>query len=102
MVSWKTDEEAVEEMLNMAMNFLELQEKIHTDITKLRSTFDSCSDGLGEHVKSIEELIETVEAIEDDGGKDVKRLVLKLKRAALIRKNIIDNDRYSKIKGLTR
>jgi uncharacterized protein Yka (UPF0111/DUF47 family) len=102
MVSWKTDEEAVEEMCNMASEFTEFSEKIHTEITKLRSTFDSCNDGLGKHVKSIEELIEAVESIENEGGRDVKKLVLRLNRAALIRKTIIDNDRYSKINGLTR
>lgn len=101
-MSWKTDEEAVAAMTNAASQLEELSAKIHTETANMKNTFDSCKDGLGPHAASIEQLIEDVEAIEEEGSRPVKKLVLKLTKAALIRSKIIENDRYSKVKGRTR
>lgn len=101
-MAWKTDAEGVAAMTNAASRLEELSTQIHTETTNLKSAFDSNKDGLGPHAASIEQLIEDVEAIEEEGSRPVKKLVLKLTKAALIRSKIIDNDRYSKVKGKTR
>ena len=58
--------------------------------------FEGNEDGLGHHSSSIRDLIEEVEQTESEAALPVKKLVLKLLKAAKIRQAHIDNNRYGR------
>lgn len=90
-------EEAVRTFQNMATQLLELGEALHTEVLRLKEVYDETKDGLGAHSASIEALLEDVGGAESDAGEQVKKLVLKLTRAALIRQSHIERERYSSL-----
>ena len=94
-MSWGVTMEAVNAMNNMSRNLEELAVKIHNEIGLLRQEFDSDKDGLGAHSADIATLLDDVEETEQEGSVPVKKLVLKLTRAAAIRVAHINTKRYS-------
>ena len=95
-------EEAVAALMNMASQLQELSARIHQETEKMKSTYEENQSGLGPHSASIQNLIDEVEGTEQGASIPVKKLVLKLQRAAVIRKGILENDRYTKVSGRTR
>ena len=102
MGSWEVTEQAVAALGNMAVQLEELTQKIHQETERMKAVFEANRNGLGAHVMAIQNLIEDVEATEEDATKPVKKLVLKLQRAALVRQKHIDTNRYTKEMGRTR
>lgn len=102
MAGWTATEQAVAAMNNMSAQLQELVVKIHQETEKMKSTFEDNQDGLGPHASSIQALIDEVESTEQDATIPVKKLVLKLQRAALIRQKIIEQNRYTQGKGRSR
>lgn len=99
MSAWAVTEEAVAALINMAEQMDQLAEKIHQETEKLKTVYEENKEGLGHHSDSIQKVIETVEGTEQDASIPVKKLVLKLQRAALIRKKHIDTQRYTQGMG---
>lgn len=99
MAGWQVTEQAVAAMNNMSTQLQEYMVKIHQETAKMKATFESNQDGLGAHSASIQTLIEEVEGTEQDATIPVKKLVLKLQRAALIRQKHIETQRYTQSKG---
>lgn len=99
---WQVTEQAVSAMLNMSGQLGQLVEKIHKETEKLKSAFETNQDGLGAHSADIQSLIEDVEGAEDDATIPVRKLALKLQRAAVVRQGHIENQRYTQSKGRTR
>lgn len=102
MGSTTVTEQAVTALVNMSSQLQEFSAKIHQETEKMKSTYEENQSGLGPHSASIQQLIEEVEGTEQGASVPVKKLVLKLQRAAVIRKGIIENDRYTKVSGRTR
>lgn len=102
MAGWQVTEQAIAAMNNMSAQLQELAAKIHSETEKMKSTFEENQDGLGAHSADIQALIEEVEGTEQDASIPVKKLVLKLQRAALIRQKHIETQRYSQGKGRSR
>lgn len=102
MAGWQVTEEAIAAMNNMATQLQELAVKIHQETEKMKSTFEENQDGLGAHSADIQALIDDVEGTEQAASIPVKKLVLKLVKAALIRQKHIDTQRYTQDKGRSR
>ena len=90
MAGWQVTEQAVAALNNMSVQLQELAGKIHTATETMKSAFD------------IQTLIDEVEKTEQDASAPVKKLVLKLQRAALIRQKHIETQRYNQGKGRSR
>ena len=99
MAGWQVTEQAVAAMKNMSTHLQEYMVKIHQETAKMKAIFESNQDGLGAHSASIQTLIEEVEGTEQDATIPVKKLMLKLQRAALIRQKHIETQRYTQSKG---
>ena len=102
MAGWQVTEQAIAAMNNMSAQLQELAVKIHQETEKMKSTFEENQDGLGAHSSDIQSLIEDVEGTEENATIPVKKLVLKLQRAALIRQKHIETQRYTQSKGRSR
>ena len=102
MAGWQVTEQAIAAMNNMSAQLQVLADIIHKETEKMKSTFEENQDGLGAHSSDIQTLIDDVESAEEDASIPVKKLVLKLQRAALIRQKHIETKRYSQSKGRSR
>lgn len=95
-------EQAIASLNNMSVHLQELAEKIHNETEILKTVFEENQLGLGAHSADIQTLIEEVEGTEEDAAIPVKKLVLKLQRAALIRQKHIETQRYTPSMGRSR
>ena len=102
MAGCQVTEQAVAALNNMSVQLQELAGKIHTATETMKSAFEDNRDGLGAHSDDIQTLIDEVEKTEQDASAPVKKLVLKLQRAALIRQKHIETQRYNQGKGRSR
>ena len=102
MAGWQVTDQAIAAMNNMAAQLEELVNKIHQEAEKMKSVFEDNRDGLGAHSSSIQALIDEVEDTEQDATIPVRKLILKLQRAALIRQKHIETHRYTQSKGRSR
>ena len=94
MGEWTVTEEAVQALENMASQLQTLSEQIKAETQKLKNSYDENRDGLGYHSAKIQTLIEEVEETEEAASRPVLKLVLKLTKAAIIRKAHIEKDSY--------
>ena len=94
MSGWTVTEESIQAMDNTKGRLTELEASIRQEIQKLKSVYEENNDGLGAHSNEIGSLIEEVEKAGEDASKPVLKLVLKLTRAAAIRRAHIENDPY--------
>ena len=92
-------EEAISALTTLGASLEELKNKIHSTTQTLKTTYESNSTGLGAHAADILSLLEDMESSEEEASKPVKKLVLKLNRAANIRRQHIDNNGYSQGQG---
>lgn len=102
MAGWSVTEEAIATMNNMSAQLQELVAKIHLETQRMKSTFEENQDGLGAHSADIQALIDDVEGAEQDASVPVKKLALKLQRAALIRQTHRNTNSYAQSKGRSR
>lgn len=84
-------QEAVDALINMGNQLADDEAEIKLAVANLKRVFEENQQGLGAHTAQILELIEEVEAIGEEGDKLVLKLVLKLKRAAGVRQQHINN-----------
>lgn len=101
MAGWQVTEQAVAAMNNMSAQLQELAEKIHQESEKMKSVFGDTQDGLGAHSSDISELIQSIELAVQDGSRPLAKLQLKLNRAALIRQNRLEENRYGNTSSIT-
>lgn len=103
-MSTTVTQESISALTNMGTQLEQLAAKIHQETGKLRSAYEENKDGLGPHSESILKLLEEVEGAESAASIPVKKLVLKLTRAAVIRQDILNKNRYtsSQTKGRSR
>ena len=94
MSGWEVSEEAISAMKGMASRLEELAEQIHKETETLKSAFEDNKEGLGPHFSEIMALIEEVEGSETGAAIQVKKLSLKLQRAAIIRTGVLQSGRY--------
>ena len=95
-MSYAVTEEAVSALESMGAELDELTEAIRMINGSLRSAFEENEAGLGAHSADILTLIEDVEATTEEANGPVKKLVLKLRRAAMIRRKHIEERRYGR------
>lgn len=99
---WTVSEEGIAALNNMAAQLEELSKTIHDETSTLMQVFEENQAGLGAHAESIRSLIEDLQDTEEDATIPVKKLVLKLQRAALIRARSLNDDPYSLGTGRSR
>ena len=87
-------EEAIAKLEAMASSMEETSQKIHQETAKLESVFQENESGLGAHSAEIQALIEEVKRTEEDATVPVTKLVLRLRKAAMIRREHLNNSRY--------
>lgn len=102
MAGWEVTEQAIAAMNNMSAQLQELAAKINQETQQLKASYDENKDGLGAHSADIQALLDEVETAEEDASIPVKKLVLKLTKAALIRQKHIETKRYTQSKGRSR
>lgn len=90
----KVTPEAVAALKNTSSQLQEQAETIRQETEAMKSVFDENQEGLGYHSASIQAVIEAVEQTEKEADAPMKKLSIKLLRAAVIRQAHIDNDRY--------
>lgn len=95
-------EEAISTLQNMATELEELARKIHQETQQLKETYDENKEGLGYHSADIAALLEDVGQTEEEASVPVKKLVLKMQKAALYRLKHIETKRYNPSKGRSR
>jgi len=93
-INTNVSEQSIAALLNMSAQLEELAARINKETTELKAAFEENADGLGPHVASIQALIEGVESAEEEATIPVKKLVLKLQRAAVLRQGILEKNRY--------
>lgn len=98
-MSFAVTEEAIALMNNLSASLEEEMAQINEITKKLRNAFDTNRAGLGAHTEDISNLLDDVESEESDAQKPVKKLVLKLTRASLIRRGHLDNNVYGNNKS---
>ena len=94
MSEWTVTEEAVAAMQNMTSQLQALSEQIKAETQQLKTSYEENQDGLGYHSAKIQTLIEEVEETEEAASRPVLKLVLKLTKAAIIRKAHMETDSY--------
>lgn len=95
-------EEGIAALLNLGDRLEQETEKVHQECAKLESVFEENQAGLGPHSEKIRALLEEVGEAESDAAAPVKKLVLRLNRAAAIRTRILNSTLYSTGKGRSR
>lgn len=95
MGSWSVSEESIAALNAMSDRLEEISTQINTHTQNMKSVFEANRSGLGAHAADIEKLIEEVENMQEEASFPVKKLVLKLRKAALIRLKHIQTKRYT-------
>ena len=98
-MSFTVTDEAVKALANMAVELESKMGEIQKAITALKTAYDDNKAGLGYHSDSIAGLLEDLEQTGEEANIPVKKLVLKLQRAALIRSKHREENVYSKGMG---
>ena len=68
----------------------------------LNAVYEENKDGLGAHAEFIRKMLQDLGQQSNDADEPVKKLALKLRKSALVRKNLIDNNVYQSGKGRSR
>lgn len=80
-----TTEEAIQAFTTLATSLDEAVLELKAAHATLQSSYETNKEGLGYHSESIQNLLDELVAIEEDATNPVKKLVLKLTRAAAVR-----------------
>lgn len=94
MSGWQVTPETVEKLNMLATQIVAEADAITSSSNALKDEFEANHSGLGAHIESIAKLIETVSENEMLAGKTVKKFAVKVQRAAIIRKQHIEGNRY--------
>lgn len=97
MSGWQVTPESVEKMNMLATQIVTEADAIASSSNALKDEFEANRSGLGAHVESVAKLIETVNENEMLAGKTVKKFAVKVQRAAMIRKQHIEGNRYGSV-----
>ena len=93
-MSWATTEEGVKSIESCKNSLEGAMSALNGAYDRLQGVFDSNKDGLGPHAESIQAVLDEVNESQGTASNGVKKLVLKLTKAATIRNAIIGNNRY--------
>ena len=99
---WTVTEESVTAMQNMSTELEEKMAEILLAVSNLVDCYEENRDGLGYHSGEILNLLKDLRTTTDEANEPVKKLVLKLRKAAAIRKAHIERQRYQSSKGKSR
>lgn len=102
MSGWSVTEESVKALETMAKDLGDHEAAIKNERSKLEQVYEQNKDGLGPHSDSIAALIEEIKRLDEEASRPVKILVLKLTKAALLRRATLEKNRYTNIKGRSR
>ncbi len=100
-MSWNVSEEAVAAIQGTAGQLQTLTEALEAQAAALRQSFEENQAGLGYHSAGIGQLLEETESALRDASLPVKKLQLKLSRAAAVRQQHIDNNPYGASGGVS-
>lgn len=94
MGEWTVTEEAIAALESMAAQLQTLAAEMKQETQNLKDCYEENQDGLGYHSPKIQALIEEVGLTEEEASRPVMKLVLKLTKAALIRRGHIETNTY--------
>lgn len=95
MASWKVTEQAVEALQSLSSKLSEQAVKISKESQVLMSCYEENREGLGAHAGSIGSLLDEMCLVEREGDRALKKLHVKLERAASIRRKQLDTNNYA-------
>ena len=99
---WNVTEESVRAMENMSSELTFKMSDILNAVMALIDSYEENKDGLGAHSNEILSLLHDLRSTTDEANAPVKKLVLKLRKAAAIRKAHIQKQTYQSSKGRSR
>ena len=99
---WCVTDESVKAMQNMSKELEVKITEILTAIAELIDSYEENKDGLGYHSSEILNLLSDLRTTTDEANEPVKKLVLKLRKAAAIRNAHIQKQAYQSTKGRSR
>lgn len=97
---WQVNEEAINALNNLSKLINDLEENIEQNFLSLQTTYQENASGLGSHSAQIGSLIECIKSLNEEANYPVKKLQIKLNKAATIRRNHIENNKYGKSKAV--
>lgn len=96
MGSWKVSAEAVAAIQDLSARLEDLLRGLTEETITLDDALDGSEDGLGAHSADIRRLVEETETAGHEAGYPVRKLRLKLDRAAAIRRHHLEKNPYSR------
>ena len=97
MGKWEVTEQAINAMNSLSTQLQKLATKINQEVQQLKASYENNKDGLGAHSADIQTLLDEVEITEQDASIPIKKLAIKLNKAALIRQKHIENNKYDNV-----
>lgn len=94
MAGWTVSKEAIAAIDNIDNQLDNICQITHNEISNVLNLFEDTKIGLGAHKQEIQNLLVGIKETNDDSDKVIQKLRLKLKRASMIRKSHIENNRY--------
>ena len=98
---WTVTEESVKAMENMSSELETKMAEILLAIDNLINAYEENKDGLGAHSSEILDLLKDLRDTTNEANDPVKKLVLKLRKAAILRRKHIERQGYQS-KGKSR
>lgn len=96
---WQVSEEAINALNNLSKNIIDLEDNIEQNYLSLKSSYEENASGLGSHSTQIGSLIEYIKSLKEAANYPLKKLQIKLNKAATIRKSHIENNKYGNTKA---
>ena len=87
-------EDAITVLYNMLSTVVDGKQAIKKEINVLKSAYEENAHGLGYHSGQIQNLIDQLDEIADEGSAPIKMLVYKLKKSIFTRIRIMQEQRY--------
>jgi len=87
-------EEAIAALAQLSEELRAASDAIRSEAELLAAAFENHADGLGPHAASIQVLLDEVWQMEKNASVPVKKLGIKLQRSAMIRRKLLEENRY--------
>jgi len=89
-------EEAIQLITDTSSRYDEVLEQLRNEVSRLEAAFEENEGGLGAHSGDIKDLLDYLKLLVDSSEAPIKRLQLKLGKAALIRTKHIQENGYGR------
>lgn len=96
MAGWAVTQEVVQQLQTMSDRLQQLTDNVQQQIENVEQIFQEYRAGLGAHTADIQGVLESVKQTQEEAGQLTRKLSFRLRKAASVRKQHIENNRYGK------